>query len=152
MIRRGKKTYKKRGSRRCGGGSAKNRKGAGHRGGRGYAGSGKEKKQRYHMFLKMDPDHIGSRGFTRPQHLKETPSVINLGYLNNNLETLMEKGVASKKKSMITIDVSKLGVSKVLSRGTLTKKFSVKAEKFSEKARMKIEEMGGKAITGEEDV
>ena len=50
------------------------------------------------------------------------------------------------------VDVSKLGVSKVLSEGKLTKKFSVKAKEFSEKAKMKIEKMGGKAIVGEANV
>jgi large subunit ribosomal protein L15 len=152
MIRKRKKIYKKRGSRRCGGGSAKNRKGAGHRGGRGHAGSGKEKKQKYPWFLKNKPNHIGRRGFKRPQNLKETKSVINLRYLNDNLEKLLKKGVASKEKNAVIVDVSKLGISKVLSQGVLTETFSVKAEEFSEKAKAKIEEMGGKAIVGEADV
>jgi len=84
--------------------------------------------------------------------LRKSKSAVNLRYLNDNLEKLLERGVAFKEKNSIIIDVSKLGVSKVLSEGKLTKKFSVKAKEFSEKARMKIEKAGGKTITGEANV
>ena len=148
MIRKKKKTYKMRGSRSCGGGCAKKRKGAGHRGGRGNAGSGKEKKQKYTWFLKYEPDHLGKHGFKRLPELRKSKSAVNLRYLNDNLERLLEKGVAFKEKNNIIIDVSKLGVSNVLGEGKITKKFSVKADEFSEKAKIKIEKAGEKAITG----
>jgi len=152
MIRKRKKIYKMRGSRHCGGGCSKKRRGAGHRGGRGNAGSGKEKKQKYTWFLKYEPDHIGKHGFKRFPKLRKSKSAINLSYLNDNLEKFLERGIAYKEKKDVIVDVSKLGVSKVLSEGKLTKKFSVKAKEFSEKAKMKIEKMGGKAIVGEANV
>ncbi|MEA1993983.1 MAG: uL15 family ribosomal protein [Euryarchaeota archaeon] len=142
MERKNKKTYKKRGTRRCGGGSSKNRKGAGHKGGRGNAGTGKRSKHKYNPAL----HEVGSRGFKRPQNLKKEKPVINLRYLNDNLETLLKEGVAFKKGSKIVVDASKLGVSKVLGRGSLTKEFSVKADDFSAKAKIKLEERGGEAI------
>ena len=46
MIRVKKKSTKMRGSRTCGGGCSKKRRGAGHRGGRGLAGTGKKKKKK----------------------------------------------------------------------------------------------------------
>lgn len=142
MKRKDKKTYKKRGSRRCGGGSAKNRKGAGHRGGRGNAGTGKRSKHKYNPSL----HGVGSHGFTRPPQLVKEKPIVNLHYLNDNLDKLLKEGVASKKGDKILVDASKLGVSKVLGRGNLTEDFSVKAEEFSEKAKMKLEERGGEAV------
>lgn len=146
MRRKKKKTYKKRGSRTCGGGSAKNRKGAGNRGGRGNAGSGKRARHKY------TPGHLGKRGFTRPPKLKKDEPIINLRYINNNIDRLLEEGVAVKKDDEITVNVSKLGATKVLGKGHLTQKFSVKADNFSEGAKTKIEAMGGEAITGDIDV
>ncbi len=146
MRRKRKKTYKKRGSRRCGGGSSKNRKGAGNRGGRGNAGSGKRARHKY------TPGHLGKRGFTRPPKLKKDESIVNLRYLNDNIDKLLEKDIAVKKKNTILVDVSKLGASKVLGKGHLTRKFSVKAENFSESAKTKIEEMGGETIIGDTNV
>jgi len=69
-------------------------------------------------------------------------TAVNLGSLNRfksgatvDKEALLESGVLSK---------CKYGV-KVLGNGTLKKKLTVKASAFSETAKRKIEEAGGKA-------
>lgn len=149
MIRKRKKIRKLRGSRTCGGGNAKKRRGAGHRGGRGLAGSGKSKKTKSDYVRIHFPDHIGRRGFKRPQKIvkKESPKTkkeMNVQELDEMIETYLKKGIAEKKGDIIRIDVEKLGISKVLGRGKVTRKLDVTAPHFSEAAVQKIEHKGGK--------
>ena len=67
---------------------------------------------------------------------------INLGALEVfendaevTVETLLEKGIIKDAKDGV----------KILGNGTLTKKLNVKANAYSESAKAKIEELGGKA-------
>ena len=67
---------------------------------------------------------------------------INLGALEVfendaevTVETLLEKGIIKDAKDGV----------KILGNGTLTKKLSVKVNAYSESAKAKIEELGGKA-------
>ena len=67
---------------------------------------------------------------------------INLGALEVfendaevTVETLIEKGIIKDAKDGV----------KILGNGTLTKKLNVKANAYSESAKAKIEELGGKA-------
>ena len=52
----------------------------------------------------------------------------------------------AKKLDKNEINLSELGYDKVLSTGILTQALTIKAKKFVEKAKQKIEEAGGKAI------
>src|SRR5674536_392934 len=65
------KAKKFRGSRTCGGGTHKNRRGAGNRGGRGHAGGCK------HHFLKelLLGRGYGKYGFVRPQNMLSDPII-----------------------------------------------------------------------------
>ena len=47
------------------------------------------------------------------------------------------------------IDASEFGYGKVLSEGVLEKPVTIKAKKFSERAKAKIEAAGGKAVVEE---
>lgn len=145
MKRKQKKTKKLRGSRTCGGGNAKKRRGAGHRGGRGLAGGGKNKKTKADKVRMQFPDHIGKRGFKRPQKVITEKGTINVQDLDQNIEFYLEQGFAEQKGDTITVDVEPLGVAKVLGKGKVTRKLEVKAPGFSESAVRKIEEMGGAA-------
>ena len=51
------------------------------------------------------------------------------------VETLLEKGIIKDAKDGV----------KILGNGTLTKKLNVKVNAYSESAKAKIEELGGKA-------
>lgn len=82
---------------------------------------------------------LPKRGFDN--NWKKLYTVINLGDLEQfeegtvvTLEYLMEQGVVSKAQPY--------GL-KVLGNGTLTKKLTVKANKFSKSAEEKIKELGG---------
>ena len=84
--------------------------------------------------LKENPNHFGKRGFKK-KNVKKIRA-INL----KNLEIEAEK--LGKKR----INLSELGYNKVLGTGKLTKPLEIEAEFFSENAKIKIKEAGGKVI------
>jgi len=147
LIRSSRKINKKRGSRTCGGGCSKKRRGAGHRGGRGNAGSGKEKKQKHTWFQKYKPNHLGKYGFQRADFLRNDVLGINVSSLDQNLEAFESKGVLEYENDVPVVDVTKFGFEKVLGSGRVTRPMIVKAPYFSERAKSKIEEAGGKVIS-----
>lgn len=144
MIRKTRKINKMRGSRTIGGGCSKKRRGAGHRGGRGKAGG---HKHMWSWVVKFDPDRFGKSGFKRPQKTINKFKTVNLDYLDDNAEKLVQKELAQKKGKKIIIDVSQLGYDKVLGNGKVTNALTIKAKHFSESAIRKIEENGGEAVT-----
>ncbi|MBU6998783.1 MAG: 50S ribosomal protein L15 [Theionarchaea archaeon] len=143
MRRKRKKIRTMRGSRTCGGGNAKKRRGAGNRGGRGLAGGGKNKKTKYDWVRQTLPNHLGRRGFKRPPAVQVTDETISVQELDQNIEYYLQQGLAQKKKDSVSIDVKALGVTKVLGGGRVTRKLDVTASKFSKSAIQKIEEKGG---------
>ena len=83
---------------------------------------------------------LPKRGFTNRNSLDI--EAINLGELEAfdndaevTVEALLEKGIIKSAKDGV----------KILGNGTLTKKLSVKVNAYSESAKAKIEELGGKA-------
>lgn len=84
---------------------------------------------------------LPKRGFSNALFKKEY-AIINLDELNKfedgaevSLEILREMGIVKKSKDGL----------KVLGNGTLEKKLTVKANKFSASAKEQIEKLGGKA-------
>ncbi len=144
MIRKTRKIRKLRGSRTIGGGSSKKRRGAGHRGGRGMAGG---HKHMWTWMVKYDPNHYGKYGFKRPQKTITKFNTINLDFLDEKLDELVDQGLAEKKNKKIVVDVTKLGYNKVLGKGKITRPAVIKSPKFSQSAIEKIEEAGGEAST-----
>ncbi|WP_409199541.1 uL15 family ribosomal protein [Methanobrevibacter sp. DSM 116169] len=143
MIRTKRKINKMRGSRSIGGGCSKKRRGAGNKGGKGNAGASK---QHWTWTAKYDPDHYGKHGFKRPQKMIEEINTVNVSYLEEKAEELLDKGLATKEGDTIAIDVTELGFNKVLAKGNITKALAIKSPSFSESAKSKIEECGGEAI------
>lgn len=143
MIRTKRKINKQRGSRSVGGGCTKKRRGAGNKGGKGNAGASK---QHWTWTAKFDPDHYGKHGFKRPQKMIKKVNPVNLSYLEEKADELIENGKASKDGDSIVIDVTELGFDKVLAKGKISKTFIISSPKFSASAVEKIEELGGEAI------
>ena len=143
MIRKSRKINKQRGSRSIGGGCSKKRRGAGNRGGRGLAGADK---QHWTWTVIHDPDHYGKHGFKRPQKMVKKINPVNLSYLDDNSEVLLEKGIASKDGDSIVIDITELGYNKVLAKGSISKPLTIKSPSFSASAIAKLEEAGGEAV------
>lgn len=141
MIIKRKKVVKYRGSHTHGGGAKKKRRGAGHRGGRGLAGSGKRahhKKQK--IFKLFGKNYFGKFGFYNPT--QKTQKAINLSFLENNLEKLKEKKLITEKEGFLEVDLKKLGVDKLLSSGKITQKYKIRGL-VSKKTKAKIESAGG---------
>ncbi|AGK60142.1 LSU ribosomal protein L15P [Archaeoglobus sulfaticallidus PM70-1] len=168
-----KKIKKIRGSRTCGGGSHKKRRGRGSRGGAGNAGILK------HKYLKAIKEgyEIGKHGFRRPENIKleyrlkkdlfetlrelkddgklddyaylylKSRPELNVGDLNNIIEKLNELGLAEKEEDAFSIDLSTIGYYKLLGRGIVNKKMKVKVEYATPKAVEKIEAVGGAVVT-----
>ncbi len=145
MIRKRRKIRTMRGSRTCGGGNPKKRRGAGHRGGRGLAGGGKNKKTKADFVRIHFPGHLGRRGFKRPQKVLQNEDTINLEELDQRIPSYLEEGIARKKGDFIVVDLNPTGITKVLGKGKITHKLEVSAPHFSESAVRKIESAGGKA-------
>lgn len=123
-----KKTKKMRGKKTFGYGSKKKHRGKGSKGGKGMAGSFKHKKIKIIKELK---DYFGKKGFKRKN--KKELKIINL----KEIDIIASK--ENKKK------MSFPGY-KVLGAGKLGRPLEIEAKKFSNNAKKKIEEAGGKFI------
>ena len=136
------KRSKYRGSRTCGGGTHKNRRGAGNRGGKGRAG---HRDHRHTHFWLAGEFNNGKHGFVQKNavHVK----AIDIGKLVQMADDLVASGVATLDGDIITIDADQIGIDKILGGGKITHKLNVTAREFSESARSKIEESGGQALS-----
>ena len=135
------KRSKFRGSRTCGGGTHKNRRGAGNRGGRGRAG---HRDHRFSYFLLYDEVHNGKNGFNSPTSV--VVPAIDIGWIDQKAESLLSSGAATREGDLIAVDATAIGVEKVLGTGRVTRKLKVSAKAFSAQAKEKIESLGGQAI------
>ncbi len=143
-----RKNRKMRGSKTHGWGSMKKHRGAGSRGGRGMAGTGKRGDAKKPGIWK-DKKYFGKHGFKRPKKITIGVKAINLKTIEQNLESLLLKKLVEKKNDFYVIDLKKLGFNKLLSTGKVTKKFSIKCEYASNKAVDKIKKAGGSIILEE---
>lgn len=127
-----------------GGGCSKKRRGAGHRGGKGMSGG---HKHMWSWIVKYDPKHYGKYGFKRPPKTIAKINPVNLDFLSEKANELVNNGLATEENKIITINVTDLGYDKVLGKGKLTKPLIIKSPNFSQSALNKIESAGGEAIT-----
>ncbi|MBU3941965.1 MAG: 50S ribosomal protein L15 [Nanoarchaeota archaeon] len=150
-------TYKKRknrnmrGSQTHGWGAKKKHRGAGSRGGRGMAGTGKRGDAKKPCIWK-DTKYFGKYGFTRPNKIVIKIKAINLKTIEQRLESLLSKKLIEKKNDSYVVDLKKLGFNKILSTGKITKKFNIKCDYASKKAVDKIKKAGGSIVLKEKKV
>ncbi len=142
------KKRRQRGSRTHGGGTHKNRRGAGHRGGRGRAGRDK------HEFHNYEP--LGKSGFKRPQKTRRETETVNLRELDEDIAVLAADGVAEESGDGYAIDARdvvedghEVDVVKVLGAGQVYNELEVVADAFSEDAEAALEAAGGEAVLSE---
>jgi len=147
MKSKTKKVRKLRGSHTHGYGSKKKHRGAGSRGGRGLAGSGKRAAQKKpSIFKKYGKKYFGRYGF---KSLKKKIKAINIDYLEKNIEKLVKKKLVKKEGNTFLIDLNKLGFEKLLGSGKVTQKFKISVKSASKKAIEKIKKAGGEIIKPE---
>ncbi len=139
--RRPKRIHKMRGRRSAGYGFSAGHRASGQRGGKGMAGSKK------HLYIKLvteNPRYFGKHGFKRPQKVVEEKTTMNIGQIDAMADRLVEMGVATTKGGRYRVDVSRLGVDKVLGAGKVTHKIDlIGVREISEAARTKVVEAGG---------
>jgi len=124
----GQRSQKHRGRCRTNGRGHKAGRGAGKRGGRGNAGMNKH---RVMTRIKYMPNHWGMHGFNRDPSLRNVSVTVNVGQLEQ-----MAEGADS-------IDLTELGIDKVLGSGRISSSLTVTVESASAKAVEKIEAAGG---------
>jgi large subunit ribosomal protein L15 len=95
-----------------------------------------------HLWSKVvtsDKNYFGKSGFTSPQSKHRIESTLNLKKLDQ---------IATAKE----IDLTKLGYTKLLGTGKITKPLIVQVAAASKSAQQKIEDAGGKLILPEAEV
>ncbi len=145
MERTRKKTRKMRGRREMGYGCAKGHRAAGQRGGKGNAGSKKYLKMKY---LKADPRYFGKHGFDTIQGTVEPVTAINVGTLDDWIPQLVQRGLAKQSGKTYSLNVSSLGIDKVLGSGRVMHALELTGiSSVSARAREKIVSAGGSVDT-----
>lgn len=136
-----RKVVRYRGSQTHGGGAKKKRRGAGHRGGRGMAGSGKRADQKKPTILKLyGPEYFGKHGFVH--HIKKNKKVINLDYLNEILRDLIKENKIKRDGNKYVVNLRELGYNKLLGKGSVKEELHIIGN-VSKKAKDKIESNKG---------
>ena len=145
-VRREKKIRKQRGSRVHGYGriSGGHRK-SGSRGGKGNAGS-----KGHHRIGKIQQMIQDQKGFTPPEISRNVTS-INIGQLDEQIELLIAGKYAISEGSHIKIELSELGISKVLGKGKVTNSLHIYGNGITPRAQEKIEAAGGKIFPSSSD-
>ena len=142
VVNKRSKTSRARGSWTHGWGAKKKHRGAGHRGGRGTAGSGKRadaKKPR----IWAKKNYFGKHGF-KYKGTKVDIKTITLTDLQDRLDSLVEKKLVAQEGDSFVIDLEKLGFNKLLGTGKVTKKLKISVPFVSAKAAEKVKSAGGK--------
>ncbi|MGQ4911401.1 MAG: uL15 family ribosomal protein [Candidatus Thorarchaeota archaeon] len=139
--RRPKKINKMRGRRAAGYGFSAGHRASGQRGGKGMAGS---KKHHYIKVMQENPRYFGKWGFKRPAKVIKNLTVINVGELDEAADRLVERGAATVTGKRYTIDVSKLGIDRILGSGKVTRRLNlVGVKSITPRARDKVTSNGG---------
>ena len=130
-------------SRTRGRGHKKGR-GAGLRGGRGNAGCHKTKRIMYERVGRV----WGAHGFKRPQSVVSANNSINLKTIEENCDSWIANGVATKKGKTISVDLGEMGYDKLLGSGSTKQTYKLTISSASAKAVERIEAAGGEIING----
>lgn len=142
MINRRKKNVRQRGSMTHGWGSKKKHRGAGNRGGKGMAGTGKRSDNKKPSI--WNNKYFGKHGFKSKS--RKNISATNILYLEQNLSDLSSKNLISKENDFYSVDLEKIGFNKLLSKGKISNKYRIKVPYASKKAIEKIKKSGGEVI------
>lgn len=142
MATRLRKTRKNRGSRYCGWGQVAQHRASGHKGGLGVSG---QLKHHYSSMLKDNPKHFGHSS-TRPPHPNTIHKWINirdLDHLFMNQQNSADPKTSTDKK---IIDLTSLGIQKLLGGGTTKTAYTIKVNQFTTSAKKKVEQAGGEVL------
>ena len=134
-VNKRKKNTRMRARTTHGYGSMKKNRGAGNRGGRGLAGTGKRADQKKPTILKLyGLSYFGKSGFKNQRRIGKKNKILNLNKI------YLDK----KEGDFYIVDASKYD--KILGKGELKEKVKITCKSFSKLALEKIEKSGGEAI------
>jgi large subunit ribosomal protein L15 len=138
-----KKVTKKRASTYHGYGRGQSHhKGAGNRGGRGRAGTGKRADTKKPSYWKTETP--GRFGFTSKSKMSRTKrQAINLEDVHFHLAAWVDKGLALKSPKGYDIELKKAGYDKLLGTGDIKEKLFIITDFASKNAVEKVKEAGG---------
>jgi large subunit ribosomal protein L15 len=122
----------------------KKHRGAGHRGGRGNAGSGKRADCKKPSIW-GDTDYFGKIGFSSKSRAPDI-NAINLRTIDEQLDSWVAAGLAKKNGEEYTIDLTAAGFNKVLSGGQLTKKCAITVDFASDTVTDKCKQSGSSVM------
>ena len=94
--------------------------------------------------MKYDPDRFGKHGFRPP--IRREVSVINVGELDEHIDSLLGSKQAEKTKEGIEVFLDRLGYDRLLGTGKVTHPLIVQVDSCSKSAAEKIEKAGGKIL------
>lgn len=147
VINKRSKFSKQRGTHTHGWGSKKKHRGAGNRGGRGNAGSGKRGDAK--KPCNWTERYFGKYGFTK---VKKIFNPINIRIIEDNIESFIAQGKAKKEGEFYLMDIADIKCNKLLASGNATKKIKITAEYASKAAIEKIKAAGGEVIIKNEKI
>ena len=110
------------------------------RGGKGKAGG------RKHFWLrtvKYEPDRYMKKGFKPPSALEPAPETMNVGELR---DLILKKLGDEGPEGVAELDLTEMGVDKLLGRGRIGIPLKVRVSSYSSRALEKIERAGGSII------
>jgi large subunit ribosomal protein L15 len=128
---------RQRGSRTHGYGQIGQHRHSGKQGGHGNAGLHKHK---WSWLILHDPDHFRRDPF-KPPSFHKVSKWANVGDLDSFAEDGKGKG------GPVSVDLDAKGVEKLLGAGDVRRAFNVKVSSYTERAKQKLEEAGGKILT-----
>jgi len=141
MATRLRKSRRQRGTRYCGWGQIGQHRQSGSRGGIGQAGKHK------HFWIRTvieEPDHFGHPK-TKSHHKITVKKWANL----RDLDLLYFNHIKNETTENDILDLTSLGINKLLGGGKVTTKMTVKVEQISRHAIEKIKAIGGNVIFNE---
>ena len=113
---------------------------SGARGGKGKAGG---RKHFWIRTVKYEPERYKKKGFLPPSAKKPALETINVGELEDlAIKVLTDYGVKGGNE----LDLTALGIDKVLGRGSISVPLNIKVAMITSSAQEKIEEAGGSII------
>lgn len=148
VVNRRKKNSRLRGSWTHGWGEKKKHRGAGSRGGRGMAGTGKRGDAKKPSI--WGERYFGKFGFIK-KNQKEKIVALNLVDIERKLDFWVGKKLVSVENGVFVVDSVKLGFNKVLGSGRLSKKLKISCPFFSAGAVEKIKAAGGEVVGQKEE-
>ena len=134
-----KKGRRMRGTRRHGWG--KHHRGKGNRGGKGNSGRGK---RAAHKKPSYRDTPLGKFGF-KTHRVKLLEHTISFREIMMKLESWKKQNLVEEKNGIIHVDLGKLGYTKLLGTGKLTKKMKLSVPSASKRAVEKITAAGGES-------